>query len=473
MKLLWPSFVAYGVLAGCGTPFPEPYSVSDERMVYDLGHHFFEVFPRRDGATGQGGVGLLSPRFGLPAIVRRGDPISVEVLERGERVEIRAALVRSDLATTRISRCLALPRVVVPDCFPLDLEETRRIEANGGLAVRQFLATPTDVPAARAYDLVVVSDANGVQRVRRAVFLTEADPKAPRPIRVVQLSDLHIGKGSEIVENLDSVVHEVNELGPDLVIVTGDMVENGSTPGLERSAADALLRIDAPVLAIPGNHDYGHFPKILRPDEPGEGWSQFARAFHPFRWTDLTFGGWEFVGFDSGPSVFSPRVLTRGIRPETVDRIRETVDDARTDGRLGVILFSHAPTRAVLGSDPADAQDDGIGRMAYGGKELEAILLDAETRGQRVLELSGHTHWSDVFEPRDGDFTRWPPDRLACPRSLSGSVAMINAPSVTEVSYLAVEHGLHSGFVELLLDRESTRVAFHLRDRAGKPAPCN
>jgi len=50
---------------------------------------------------------------------------------------------------------------------------------------------------------------------------------------------------------------------------------------------------------------------------------------------------------------------------------------------------------------------------------------------------------------------------------------MINAPSATEVSYLAVEHGLHSGFVELLLDGESTRIVFHLRDRAGKPARCD
>ena len=43
----------------------------------------------------------------------------------------------------------------------------------------------------------------------------------------------------------------------------------------------------------------------------GAGWSNFARAFHPSLLYSMTLDGWEFIGFDSGPSEFSARVLTR------------------------------------------------------------------------------------------------------------------------------------------------------------------
>ena len=54
-----------------------------------------------------------------------------------------------------------------------------------------------------------------LQRARRAVFLTEGDPTVPRAIRVVQISDLHVGKtgyAAEIQENLEGVLREVNAL---------------------------------------------------------------------------------------------------------------------------------------------------------------------------------------------------------------------------------------------------------------------
>ena len=169
----------------------------------------------------------------------------------------------------------------------------------------------------------------------------------------------------------------------------------------------------------------------------------------------------------------APRILTRGILPETADRLRATVDAAERDGRRGVVLFSHAPTRAVVRSDPADARGDGVGSMAHGAEALEAILLTAARRRQRVLHLSGHTHWVDVFEPGQADFERWPPSRLACSRALRGGVAMINAPSATEVTFHVLEHGLRSGFVELALDEGETRVVFHLRDRSGTALRCS
>jgi Icc-related predicted phosphoesterase len=334
------------------------------------------------------------------------------------------------------------------------------------------MPSPAEAPPARAYDLVLVSSVDPPQRVRRAVFLTDADPLVPRPIRVVQISDLHLGKSREIQANLEDVIRDVNAISPDLVVVTGDLADQGRTMALEQQAADVLLRVDAPVLVILGNHDYGHFPTLRRADETDQGFYHFARAFHPFRWTHLSFAGWDFIGFDSGPSLFSPRILTRGVLPETLERIQGAIDAADRDHRRGVVLFSHAPTRAVVGSDPDHTDSDGVGSMFYGAKGLEEILLLADKRKERVIHLSGHTHWSDVFEPGQADFDRWPWNQLTCPRALRGGVAMINAPSATHITFPTIDHGRRSGFVEILLDDRDTRVVFHLRDRAGNPVRC-
>ncbi len=194
-----------------------------------------------------------------------------------------------------------------------------------------------------------------------------------------------------------------------------------------------------------------------------------------FRYTQATLGGWSFIGFDSGPSIFSPRVLTRGILPETVARLREDIDSARRDGRAGVVLFSHAATRAVLRTDPARVDADDLGGMYRGGSELETVLLDAARARRRVLHLSGHTHWSDEFDatPDGAGFTRRPFEALACPHALDGTVAMVNAPSSTFVTFRAVRHGVHAGFVVLDLQSDRTEVRFDLRDRDGKPARCD
>ena len=67
--------------------------------------------------------------------------------------------------------------------------------------------------------------------------------------RFIHFSDLHY-QGDE---NFAEVVRAINELKPDFVCFTGDLVED------RRYAAEALCfirEIRAPVYGIPGNHDY-------------------------------------------------------------------------------------------------------------------------------------------------------------------------------------------------------------------------
>lgn len=75
-------------------------------------------------------------------------------------------------------------------------------------------------------------------------------PALPDRTRLVQISDVHIG--SRAGGFLDRVVERLQRLEPDVVMITGDLVDFGDVPAQELAA---LARIEAPVFYCIGNHE--------------------------------------------------------------------------------------------------------------------------------------------------------------------------------------------------------------------------
>jgi len=79
-------------------------------------------------------------------------------------------------------------------------------------------------------------------------------------MKIAQISDLHMvaeGKTLGIADaagKLEKVVARLNELVPDVVLVSGDIAQMGSVEESVR-AADILAKLDSPFLLTPGNHD--------------------------------------------------------------------------------------------------------------------------------------------------------------------------------------------------------------------------
>jgi 3',5'-cyclic-AMP phosphodiesterase len=72
---------------------------------------------------------------------------------------------------------------------------------------------------------------------------------------VAQLSDLHVGAARYEQHLLRQAIAEINELGPDLVVVAGDVTDEGLSDQYE-AAVEELEQIACPSLVIvPGNHD--------------------------------------------------------------------------------------------------------------------------------------------------------------------------------------------------------------------------
>lgn len=78
-----------------------------------------------------------------------------------------------------------------------------------------------------------------------------------KPLRIVAISDLHLGYGIGDKELADWV-KTINEEKPDIVIIAGDIIDNNVRPLYEGNFAETLNRINAPlgVYACLGNHEY-------------------------------------------------------------------------------------------------------------------------------------------------------------------------------------------------------------------------
>ncbi len=80
-------------------------------------------------------------------------------------------------------------------------------------------------------------------------------------LRIIQISDCHVSadpdalyRGQSADANFKKVLHLAGQWNPALVLLSGDVSEDGSRESYERISG-LLARTGVPVLALPGNHD--------------------------------------------------------------------------------------------------------------------------------------------------------------------------------------------------------------------------
>ncbi len=462
----WLTILLLLVLSGCMHPIP----LDQPRVLGEVAARYRHHFPGADPDPDRN-AGLLRPRFGLPALVEAGAAFPIELLAQNAG-QLQAALLSPGLSDAQAARCLGPePRVVVTGCYPLQLRRVDSRPIGGTFNRDRLLAQPERTPPLGDYDLYCSSAFDAPMRAPRAVWTYPDDPTGARQLRVAQLSDLHVGKGSQdkLLANLARVIDRTNALAPDLVLVTGDLVNVGDHQELMQRAREVLLAIDAPLLVIPGNHDLGFGLSTLLNERYGAGWHHFAQSFHSSLLYKVSFGGWDFIGFDSGASVVSPLIQTRGLAPGTIDELRHMMAAARREQRRGVVLFTHAPLRTRLLSRGDKGGRGLFGGMRKGADALENLLVEHVRAGQRAVFLAGHTHWSDVFELHVASqqanepaavFTRWPRRNVGpVLRPVRGLAALVNVQSASHSTWPLRVNGQGYGLARLELDGQ-TRIAF-------------
>lgn len=167
-------------------------------------------------------------------------------------------------------------------------------------------------------------------------------PDGFNDFRIVQLSDLHLGSLGEHYPGISKLVREVNALKPDLIVFTGDMVNNFASELLPWK--DILRQLSAPYgkYAVTGNHDYGDYSQW--PDEKAR-----QQNLHDF-FRNMEMAGFTLLNNSNTPLVIEKdTVYLCGVenfgRPPfaSYGNMEEAIRG--TDGQYVRLLLSHDPSR--------------------------------------------------------------------------------------------------------------------------------
>lgn len=113
--------------------------------------------------------------------------------------------------------------------------------------------------------LVVVFAWGNIQyhnKVRVPITLTTSKPLA-KDYKIVMMSDLHLGFHNRRAE-FARWVDMVNKEHPDMILIAGDIIDISLRPLIEENVAEEFHRLEAPVYACLGNHEYiSRTPKAL------------------------------------------------------------------------------------------------------------------------------------------------------------------------------------------------------------------
>jgi predicted MPP superfamily phosphohydrolase len=95
-------------------------------------------------------------------------------------------------------------------------------------------------------------------RVQRVEVALTRFPKAHDGLRLVQITDVHVGPSAPALGRafVEEIVGRVNALAPDIVAVTGDLVDGSVTELGQAVAPLAELRARHGVYFVTGNHEY-------------------------------------------------------------------------------------------------------------------------------------------------------------------------------------------------------------------------
>ena len=191
----------------------------------------------------------------------------------------------------------------------------------------------------------------------RSPVVTRYEVTIPKPagpyqeLNVVLVSDTHLGL---IIgrNRLETLVADINRLGPDMVFLAGDITDNDFRPFRERDMAAVLRELRAPlgVYGVLGNHDDG------------------ARDLPAFRAAMAEAGIRllvdEWVAVDDAFYVVGRNDRSNG--PAPLQQVMQGIDPSRP-----ILLIDHQPDRLD-----------------------EAIAAGAD------LQVSGHTHRGQVWPGR-------------------------------------------------------------------------
>ena len=194
-------------------------------------------------------------------------------------------------------------------------------------------------------------------------------------LRIVQLCDPQLGFGQDgfdaDVMRLEKAVQKINELAPDMVVVAGDMVNNGNDDEAIHIFKQIIAQVKAPILLAAGNHD---LPEPVT--------AAGIRRYHALYGED-----YQAVECKGRCIIAVNTLLWREAPPEASSRhelfLRETLQKAKKK-KQAVILLSHVPPFVSSVDEPYEYYN-------LPESKRKDILRLCNENGV-LIWLAGHTH---------------------------------------------------------------------------------
>ena len=101
--------------------------------------------------------------------------------------------------------------------------------------------------------------------------------------KIVQISDIHLGSWTS-KKPLQRAVDMINELDPDLILFTGDLVNYATNEAIGYEDVLSQLKAKSGVFAILGNHDYGNYVSWPSKEAKQENMNQLYNFFDNIGW---------------------------------------------------------------------------------------------------------------------------------------------------------------------------------------------
>ena len=177
-------------------------------------------------------------------------------------------------------------------------------------------------------------------KVRETTILSKDLPQGFENYRIVQISDIHCGSWAGNPQALQKAVNIINAQQPDLIVFTGDLVNNIATEVDEFMPVLSKLKAKDGVYSVLGNHDYAMYIRWESPEKKEENLDALKQKQADMNWNLLN--NRHVKLYQNGDSIALIGVENSGRPPfPNYAKLPEAMEG--TEGMFKVLL-SHDPS---------------------------------------------------------------------------------------------------------------------------------
>ena len=124
-------------------------------------------------------------------------------------------------------------------------------------------------------------------QVKETTIESKDVPQGFDGYRIVQLSDMHVGSWNGNTQAMEKAVSIINDLQPDLIVFTGDLVNNLASELDNFIPVFSKLKAKDGVYSVLGNHDYSTYIHWENPEDQKEELVRLKQKQAEMGWTML------------------------------------------------------------------------------------------------------------------------------------------------------------------------------------------